>query len=169
MATTDQDVADRSLDALQLELELQDVIFTKGSFERFVPAADAAKGVYNLTTSARVQALDSDEGGTASLYVEMTVTMEGLANPKGGKKKSVPGKTFTISMTAEATFLNREPSVEILESRATAIDLMKQVHPVVVSRLRQVAVDMGYRSVKPALGGDYRGAQEEPTVEALEQ
>ncbi|MGN5479553.1 hypothetical protein ACTMU2_29475 [Cupriavidus basilensis] len=113
--------------------------------------------------------VNSDDDEVQDFCLEVTMCLEGFGvkdKKKAPAKVEDGEKTFSISVTALATFKPvHKLSSKYQPTEELASELFFVSHPLIMSKLKDYAADIGYRSVSPTLGVAY----DELTVDNIER
>ena len=108
----------------------------------------AEKGSFTVDGSSRIGVAK-----TGQILVEYTITMQGYSRP-AANEEAKREKSFSIELITEAMFKSADaPEIARADiSNEIARDLMVQVYPLTLLKVRVLAAEMGYRNVRPVLG-----------------
>lgn len=157
MATTSKRPKKQGLAAIGGRFLLQDFRLVSVKAERMSPPEKDRKGAYAMKGRLEANIPDGEfDKFTLNVFLEVTgFNVSGTSLEPQQKDRE---KTVSISVQCEALFNYISPS----DAKATAAivnndlitSLNKQVHPLLIERVRFLAADMGYGVIMPALGID---------------
>lgn len=130
--------------------------------ERLIAPDEASKGTYRSTVNAKI-GVPKKQGdkNRGDLYIVLSLNLQGNKVTIAKDEKKIGDKSFSIEVKAEAWC--RATKKEVSEDTVpTSVlnGLIAQVYPLLMTRARAYAADMGYRGVRPGLGYDMDKAKE---------
>ena len=132
------------------ELLLHDFRIASCKCERFMAPEKAEKGSFTVGGSSRIGVAKT---GAGQILVEYTITLQGYSRP-ADNEETKREKSFSIELITEAMFKSADaPKIARADiSNEIARNLMAQVYPLTLLKVRVLAAEMGYRNVRPVLG-----------------
>jgi hypothetical protein len=117
--------------------------------ERFLPPAEAKKGVYTLDQTCGKLFITDNPNPTGGFTYGML--LQGFAVDNEGKRNKEK-RSFSVSISLDAKFdiVNGEIS-HATELNELCPDVIGQVHALGATRLIAVAADLGFPGVRPKL------------------
>jgi len=125
--------------------------------ERLSAPEKHRKGAFSMKGSVKVDFPDDDFD---SITFKVFLELNGFNKPKKASDSTdvVREKTISISLHGEALFTfssgGNDKTTKGRLNQAEIIELNKQVHPLLMSKARALAGDMGFGVIKPDLGFD---------------
>ena len=140
-----------------VSLQLADfrTVFTQ--FERFLRPDEAPKGTFDTDSGATIQIVSSKAGErvpSQRVLLNVLMNLEGYRLVGDGQDQKRDQRSFSIKVVCEAAYvvvagrLDETVGPEQLDIEA----LLREVNPLVVSKIRDYASDLGFRAVRPRLG-----------------
>jgi hypothetical protein len=130
--------------------QLEDLRILSIRCQRFVSPENAPKGTFSARSSIQIPNKMKRDAKTLTVIYEASTVGKKSAEDKSGRL----AKCFEITIRAEAHFkvLSHKGLGDIAISDRDARYFISTVQPLMIDRTRQIASEMGYRSVRPPLG-----------------